>query len=85
MNENDEISRARQVLREWLLGRGDAEIAAKVDSWDGAAGPAACSFLPGGGRSNRIYLVKDDRVLAFSPSEMDITEALTRLNEQREA
>lgn len=81
MNHNDELALARIVLREWLLDRGDEAIASTVDTWDGAAGPAACSFIPSEGRSNRIYLVKGDRVFDFAPSEMDSAEAIRRLGD----
>ncbi|HRQ07283.1 MAG TPA: hypothetical protein PK000_04000, partial [Candidatus Saccharibacteria bacterium] len=79
MNEQQ----ALDVLNKYFADSGDTYLSSStLDNWDIAHGEERdiFSFLPAGGkRSNRIYLVKNDKAFAFSPAEMDFTEAMEKL------
>lgn len=81
MNKEPKIAQARIVLRNWLLIQGEDALAATIDSWEGSSGPEASAFVPDSGRSNRMYLVRGDRVIDFALSEMSIAEAILLLDE----
>ncbi len=73
---------AVETLNKWLNNNGGQDVKTTVNDWVWHKIDDAILFSPiGGRRSNRLYLVKGDKVVAYSPSVTTFNQAYVKLIE----
>ena len=74
-----DIDATWQTLLKWLGDRGIDTTQAKVSDWKVSKHVDAMLYVPVARRSNRVYLVRGDRVVGFSPGSVLVSEAYESL------
>jgi len=79
VSETDAEATAIAVLARWLSQHGAAADAGE-DGWQVSAFEDCFLLTPSGGRrSNQLYLVRGQSVVAFSPATMSLDDAYATL------
>jgi hypothetical protein len=80
MTEIETEAAAIAVLTHWCSQRGLAGVDAADDNWQASVFEDCFIIRPSGGRrSNQLYLVRGESVIAFSPATTSLGDAYAAL------
>ena len=79
MADVEGIARAIATVSSSMAGENSAEHPLNLEEWQATEFEDAYLVSPAGRRSNRLYFVRGDDVVAFSPSVTSFDDAYARL------
>ena len=79
MADVGEAARAIVTVSSWIAAGNSAEHPMNLEGWQATEFEDAVLVSAGGQRSNRLYFVRGDDVVAFSPSVTSLDDAYARL------